>query len=121
MNEATRSTQPRVELHPQVVQPFGSERKYVLLLIEEYESLLALVAIVNQIDWQPATTDELTRTSAAAMQDWFTPEEDEARQHLADMSTVSSPAARLQGRWQVSIVRLDVTHLVHHFVGGDLI
>jgi hypothetical protein len=77
-----------MELHPQVVQPFGSERRYVLLPIEEYEALVALVAIFNQIDWQPATADELTRTSAAAMQDWFTPEEDEAWQHLADLAEV---------------------------------
>jgi hypothetical protein len=36
-----------------------------------------------EIDWRPLSADEITLASAAAMQDWLSPEEDQAWAHLA--------------------------------------
>ena len=45
----------------------------------------ALSALLSRINWDEVLTNDLTQASASALDDWFSPEEDAAWQHLANM------------------------------------
>jgi hypothetical protein len=85
----------RVPVSARALGQQQQQQRLLLLLTQlkrswsAHPSVLAdFICFVYQVDWQPASTDELLQTSAAAMPDWFTPEEDEAWQHLADLAEV---------------------------------